>query len=79
MKVAKMGLLYRLNLLAQDAQCTLNFLLCPAQCIPYLFAHTMKTGTRSYMFGNKQVSQELGCQSRMGFHCITERKKGMKT
>lgn len=53
MKVAKMGLLYHLNLLVKDAQCNLNFLLCPTQCIPYVFAHTMNSGTRSYMFGNK--------------------------
>lgn len=63
-----------LNLLIQDIQCKLNCLFCLAQCIPYLFAHTVKSGTRSYMFGNKYVSQEFGCQSRMGFHC---RKKGM--
>lgn len=76
--MAKMGLLYCLNLLVQDAQCNLNCLLCPTQCISYLFAHTMKSGTKSYMFGNKQVSQEFGCQSRMGFHRVMEREKGMK-
>lgn len=70
---------YCLNLLVQDAQCNQSCPLCPAQCISYFFTHTMKSGTRSYMFGNKKVSQEFGCQSRMGFHCVMERKKGMKS
>lgn len=51
--MAKMDLLYHLNLLVQDVQCKLNCLLCLVQYIPFLFAHTVKSRTRSYMSGNK--------------------------
>lgn len=76
--MAKMGLLYHLNLLMQDIQSKLNCLLGLAQYIPFLCTHAMKSKARCYiLFGNKEVSQEFGCQSTMDFHCEMKRKKGI--
>lgn len=52
-KGAKMDLLYHLDLLVKNSQSKLNCVLYLAQSIPYSFTHIMKSGGRSYMFGNK--------------------------